>query len=151
MDWIELGYFGLFLASFLAATILPFSSEIILAGVLAAGFDPVLCLFVASFGNWLGDWKKISKWLRVDAHQIDRWRPQINRYGPWTALLCWLPFVGDPLAIALGVFRVRILPVSIFMVLGKFLRYLLVLKLLSWNGAIFLFERSSAWNLVQVG
>ena len=54
MDWIELGYFGLFVATFLAATILPFSSEIVLVSLIAAGFDPIHCFIIATLGNTLG-------------------------------------------------------------------------------------------------
>jgi membrane protein YqaA with SNARE-associated domain len=48
-------YLSLFAISFLAATILPFSSELTLAGLIAtSNFDNLLLLIVASFGNILG-------------------------------------------------------------------------------------------------
>ena len=50
----ELGYLGLFIAGFLAATILPFSSESLLAVALLNGFDPIICLIIITSGNWLG-------------------------------------------------------------------------------------------------
>jgi len=76
MDYVELGYFGLFIATFLAATIVPFSSEIVLAGMLAAGFDGFGILAVATVGNtmggmssfylgYLGKWRWIESKLRV--------------------------------------------------------------------------------------
>ena len=81
MEWLELGYFGLFLATFLAATVVPFSSEAILAAMLYANFDPVACLIVASAGNTLGcvssyllgywgSWSILHKWFRVDEIKI---------------------------------------------------------------------------------
>lgn len=140
MEWIDLGYWGLFLATFLAATVLPFSSEVVLTSLLLAGFDPMLCLIVATVGNWLGgmssyglgwlgNWKRMHKWLRVKEASILKWKSYIDRYGPWTALLCWTPIIGDPIAIALGVFRVNWWLVSINMLLGKFGRYWLIISL----------------------
>lgn len=141
MDWVELGYFGLFLASFLAATVLPFSSELVLAAMLVAGLDPIIILIVATLGNclggmssyglgYLGDWKRISTWLKLDEKQIGRWQPKISAYGSWMALLCWVPFIGDPIAVALGIFRVNWKAVTLFMFIGKFMRYLVVIELI---------------------
>lgn len=137
MDWVSIGYFGLFLATFLAATVVPFSSEAILLTTLAAGFDPILCLIVATLGNTLGgitsyflgfiaDWHKLQSWLRVKESSIMKWKKHSDRFGPYLALLCWAPFVGDVIAIALGVFRVRLIPVFTFMFLGKLVRYIVV-------------------------
>ncbi len=134
MEWLDLGYFGLFLATFLAATILPFSSEAILAGMLYVGFDPIMCLIIATVGNtlggvssyflgYLGSWSILHRWFKVDESKTERWREKINKYGSFTALLCWAPVIGDLLAIALGVFRTKMLPVFTFMTVGKFLRY----------------------------
>ena len=50
----EWGYVGLFIASFLAATIIPFSSEVVLSILLAKNYDLSTSLFVASIGNWIG-------------------------------------------------------------------------------------------------
>ena len=55
MDWlIDLGYVGLFIGPFVAGTVLPLSSDVLLVGLLAAGGDPIACLVVATLGNWLG-------------------------------------------------------------------------------------------------
>ena len=51
---IEYGYIGVFIASFLAATILPFSSEVVLTGVLLAGSAYWPCMVAATLGNFLG-------------------------------------------------------------------------------------------------
>ena len=51
---LEYGYIGLFLGSFLAATVVPFSSDVLLVGMLLAGGDPVITVAVATLGNWLG-------------------------------------------------------------------------------------------------
>lgn len=134
MEWVDLGFWGLFLATFLAATVVPFSSEFVLVALIAAGFEPLGCLIVATAGNSLGglssyaigrlgDYQRISKWLNIKADKIDRWKPRIDQYGHWMALLCWTPIIGDPIAVALGVFKVRWVPVAILMAVGKGLRY----------------------------
>ena len=130
----EWGYIGLFIASFLAATIIPFSSELVLSILIANNFDLTTSLIVASIGNWmgglssyligrLGRWETIEKYLRVKRDKILLWKKKIDSWGGLLAFLCWLPVVGDPIAIALGFFRTNILTVSIFMLVGKFARY----------------------------
>jgi len=62
MDWlIQYGYLGLFLGSFIAATLIPLSSEGIMIALIYAGLDLKLCIIVATFGNWLGSLS--SFWL----------------------------------------------------------------------------------------
>ena len=130
-DW---GYIGLFIASFLAATIIPFSSELVLSILIANNYDLTTSLIVASIGNWmgglssyligrLGSWNIIEKYLRVKRDKILLWKKKIDSWGGLLAFLCWLPVVGDPIAIALGFFRTNILTVAIFMLVGKFVRY----------------------------
>ncbi|MBT6745054.1 MAG: DedA family protein [Flavobacteriales bacterium] len=137
MDYVELGYFGLFIATFLAATIVPFSSEIVLAGMLAAGFDGFGVLAVATVGNtiggmssfylgYLGKWRWIESKLRVPKEKVFRFKSWIDKYGSLTAFFCWLPFIGDVIAIALGVFRAKVALVLALMFLGKLMRYLLI-------------------------
>lgn len=132
----EYGYLGLFIASFLAATILPVASELLLTGMLVLGYEPWACIGVATAGNTLGAWLNYGigylgnpKWLLklgAKPSAIDRWQTQIQRFGSTMALLCWLPIVGDVLGIALGFFRVPWLPTFILMGIGKFARYLIV-------------------------
>ena len=51
----EWGYIGLFIGTFLAATVIPFSSEFLIVGILIAGYSPLISCIVATLGNWLGD------------------------------------------------------------------------------------------------
>jgi membrane protein YqaA with SNARE-associated domain len=133
-DWFEYGYLGLFFASFLAATILPFSSEVILSGMLIAGYNTTFCLLIATFGNWLGGMssyglgylgniERLEKWLGFKREKLPKFRMYISKYGSYVAFFCWLPFVGDPLAVALGLFRSNSLNVAVWMLLGKAIRY----------------------------
>ena len=90
---LEYGYWGLFLGTFLAATIVPFASDALLIGILIAGGDPVLSIILATSGNWLGGltsywvgysgrWEWIEKWFKVKHETIERHREKISKYGP---------------------------------------------------------------------
>lgn len=131
----ELGYWGLFFASFLAATVVPFSSEAILSGMIVADFNPVFCLISATLGNWLGgvssyyigylgkeNW--IEKYLRIKKEKTDRFKLLIKGKEVWIAFFCWLPFIGDVIAVVLGLLKINFLNVSIGMFIGKAIRYI---------------------------
>lgn len=141
-EWAEWGLVGLFVACFLAATVLPFSSELVLAACVAGPWSAYSLLLVASLGNWLGGMSSyglgrlgglegISRWLRTDPAKALRWQARLARYGHWSALLCWAPVIGDPIAIALGLGRSRPGPTALLMFIGKAARYAVVLWLLS--------------------
>lgn len=134
MDWLlELGYVGLFIGSFLASTIVPFSADVLLIGMLVAGGSPWVVVGIATVGNFLGGltsygigrlgkWEWIEK-LGANPEKIARHKAKIDKYGAWVALLSWVPFIGDVLAVALGFFRVKFVPSALFMLLGKFARF----------------------------
>jgi len=132
----ELGYWGLFLASFLAATVVPFSSEAILSGMIIADYNPVFSLIAATLGNWLGglssyyigyigkiEW--IEKYLKIKQEKTEKFALIIKGKEVWIAFFCWLPFIGDVIAVALGLLRVNFINVSIGMLVGKGFRYLI--------------------------
>jgi len=138
--WEAWGLPGLFLAAFLAATILPFSSEALLAAMALGDWSGTSLLLVASVGNTLGGltnyglgrWipeEKAKRWFRMDPTMAVRWHELVRHRGAWAALLCWLPFVGDPIAIALGLFRAPFVPTAALMFLGKAARYAVVVAL----------------------
>ena len=137
MTAFELGYLGLFITCFLAATILPIASEVFLITMLAEKYDPLSSLLIASTGNTLGSYLNFGigyignpewlKKLRVKQKTIESWKASIKKYGVWLALLSWLPIVGDIIGIALGFFRANIFWSFIFMAIGKFIRYLVVI------------------------
>jgi membrane protein YqaA with SNARE-associated domain len=129
----EFGYLGLFVTCFLAATILPIASELFLTGMLALGYNPIVCLFVAGTANTLGGWLNYflgylgnPKWLiklGATAEKINSWKERVNQYGVWLALFSWLPLIGDVIGIALGFFRVNVVFSFLFIAIGKFIRY----------------------------
>jgi len=132
-------YLGLFLSALLAATIVPFSSELLLGGMIAsASFNVWILLLSASVGNILGavvNWMmgrfclhwQDRRWFPVSQTQLERASEYFNRFGVWSLLLAWVPIIGDPLTFAAGVLRV---PFPMFVVLvsiSKTVRYLVVL------------------------
>ena len=140
----EIGYLGLLLTSFLAATFLPITSEVFLISMLVLGYDPWITLLYATIGNAVGGWFNFiigrlgnPKWLKrlkVPENKIFRWKDKVQRYGHWLGLLSWLPFIGDVMAVALGFFRAPWRASFSFILIGKFLRYLVIVTLfiLGW-------------------
>lgn len=140
MGWTEWGLVGLFLASFLAATVLPFSSEAVLLAMVATGSGPMGLFLAATAGNTLGGlamygvgrWlprDRVLRWSGVDAERGRSWEGMVQKRGAWAALLCWMPVIGDPIALALGLFRAPFLPSAVLMALGKAVRYAILLWL----------------------
>ena len=136
----ELGYLGLFIAGFLAATILPFSSESLLAVAFLNGLDPIICLIIIISGNWFGsittygigylgnvDW--IEKHFKISRKKIEKTKSYLIKYGTFLALFVWVPIIGDVFALALGYFKINFTVTAIFMLIGKFFRYLLIIIL----------------------
>lgn len=137
------GYLVLFGSSFLAATILPFYSEIILFALIRDGGDPVQLVLVATLGNTLGavvNWVlglyllhfQDRRWFYFKPAQIERAQAWYQRYGYWSLLMAWLPIGGDALTLIAGIMKVR-LPLFLVLVgLGKGLRYISVVWFSEW-------------------
>lgn len=131
-------YLFLFGASFLAATVMPFSSEVILFSMLGRGEPPLLLVLVATTGNSLGaviNWYlgryllkyQDRKWFYFSKDQLERMQYRFTRYGVWSLLFSWLPLGGDVLTCVAGIMRVPLrifLPLVIF---GKGGRYLVIM------------------------
>ena len=131
-------YISLFLAAFLAATILPAQSEAGLSTlILVSGNNVILLVAVAAIGNVLGavaNWC-LGRW--IDRFSDRRWFPikptQLNlatlwyrKYGRWSLLLSWVPFIGDPITLAAGVLREPMLSFLLIVGFAKTTRYILV-------------------------
>ena len=137
----EFGLSTLFLVSFFSATPLPMGSEPALFGLLKINPDLFWsALAVATIGNTLGgmvDW-----WLGYTArHVADKYARSrshlkalefLQRLGPKACLLAWLPIVGDPLCAVAGWLQMPLGPCTFYMLVGKFLRYLVMTAGLLW-------------------
>lgn len=129
------GYLGLFLAAFGAATLLPLQSEAVLVGLLLSGsYNLGWLLGIATLGNvlgslvnwWLGRWVdhfKERRWFPVGAKALDKARRHYERWGYWTLLLSWVPIIGDPLTLVAGVMRKPLWRFLLLVTVAKSLRY----------------------------
>lgn len=130
----NLGYLGLFLGAFLAATIVPFSSDFLVIGALAANGSPIIIFFTATAGNWmggltsywlgwLGKWEWLERWFGITREKLERHQDKIDKYRVFIALVTWLPFVGDLFAVALGFYKINFFKSAFFMLIGKAARF----------------------------
>lgn len=132
---LDLGYVGLFIGAFIAATVVPFSSDVMLVALLAAGGDPYIAIAAATLGNWfgglssywigyLGKWEWIEKYLKISRYKLEKQQHNIRKYGSLLALMTWLPIIGDVMAVALGFYKVDFKKSAIFMLIGKCIRFI---------------------------
>ena len=134
MDWLnisaEASLWGLFVSSFLAATILPGGSEALLFALLKLHpeeFWPALAL--STLGNTLGGMTSYAcgRWLpRWQQLENLQGKEHVRRWGSPILLLAWAPLIGDVLCIGAGWLRLDWRACAIFMAAGKFARYWLV-------------------------
>ena len=144
-----MSYITLFVISFLAATILPLSSEITLAGLMAAqSYNNFILLLAASVGNILGssfNWVlgiysrkfKSKKWFPFNQNQMKRSSKWFLKYGKWSLLFAWLPVVGDPLTFIAGTMQTRFLSFLVLVTIGKVARYIIIILAADWSLSLF--------------
>ncbi len=144
MAWLALPQFGLstvFLISIISATLLPLGSEPAVFGLIKLNPDLFWpAILVATAGNTIGG--AIDWWMGYGAHSaIDKYKGQsvhlkalqwLEKLGPKACLLSWLPGLGDPLCAVAGWLRMPFWPCLGYMLVGKFLRYLVMTSLLLW-------------------
>jgi len=140
---LQWGYVGLFVGAFLAATILPFSSEILVTGLLYVGAIPLIVFIVATSGNWLGSvltyymgwlgkWEWIEKWFKVTPEKLEKQQAKISKYGSLLSFFVWFPVVGDVFALALGFYKVSPARCIVFMLIGKATRFAIYIFLFTY-------------------
>ena len=118
---------GLFVATFLAATLFPGGSEAALFGVLKLDLGLLWpALVVATIGNTLGGLTSYFIGRSIPQHRTLRGLERVRRHGTVILLLSWLPVVGDPMCVAAGLLRLNPWRSAAFIATGKFARYLVV-------------------------
>lgn len=133
VDW---GYAGMFLAALAAGSIIPIGSEVVFVGLLGLGLDPIGLIAAATAGNTLGgmtcywvgmlgkrEW--ISR-LGVSDAKMERATRFLGGRGAWMAFFAFLPYVGEAIAVVLGLMRSNMLVTALAMILGKLVRYLII-------------------------
>ena len=138
---IELGYLGLFIACFISATIVPFSSDILLVALIPLGLDWKICLIVAAVGSWMGnmtcyflgklgkiEW--VEKHSKIKREKIEQMQRKLQGKGAYVAFFGWFPAVGNIMIMALGYMRANLFIVSISLLLGTLCRYVVLIYLI---------------------
>lgn len=134
---IDYGYIGMFVSAFLAGSVFPLSSELVLGALLAAGLSPVMLVFYGTIGNTLGsmlnygigrlgrmEW--IERWLHVKEKELDRARRFMAGRGAWMGFFAFLPVIGECITIVLGLMRANVVITTVSVTIGKLLRYVLL-------------------------
>ncbi len=131
-------YWTLFGSSFLAATILPFSSEALLLLQLQQKYTVSALLLAASAGNVLGSVVNyyiglkgsrflLEKVIRMKEEAIDKARERFRRYGMYSLLLAWVPVIGDPITVVAGMLRAPFYLFLLLVTVSKVGRYLFLI------------------------
>lgn len=139
------GYWGMLLAALAAGSILPIGSEVVFVLLLKSGLDPWLLTAAATAGNTLGgmscygmgmlgkrEW--IHRWAGVSDAKLDRASRFLQGRGAWMGFFAFLPYVGEAIAVVLGLMRSNWVVTAFSMAVGKFVRYLLLY--LAFRGVI---------------
>ncbi len=134
----DYGLLGMFISALLAGTVLPFSSEVVMVALAAAGVSPTALLITATLGNtiggvinyWIGTLGKeewLMRYLRTSPERMQKGIGYAQRYGYWSGLLAWVPILGSVISVALGYLRVNFVACLITFVIGKVARYIILM------------------------
>lgn len=136
--FVNYGYWGMGLASFLAGTFFPFSSEAVMAALLmSSDMDPVMTVTSATIGNVAGSMvnyaigsmaspEYVQKWFRIKQKRMDSAQRYVQRYGSWMGFFSFIPILGTAISIALGILRANVWGTLFSTFLGKCVRYVVV-------------------------
>ena len=132
------GYWGMFLAAFLAGSFFPFSSEAVMVGLMAAGLDPWVLMIYGTSGNVLGsvvnycigrmgktEW--FEKYLHVKPESMEKARRFMRGHGAWMGFFAFIPLLGSAITILLGLMRANPVITFISITLGKLFRYVILI------------------------
>ena len=136
--WDLSGYALLAASAFTSATLLPGSSEIVLAALWYQGYDLWLLWLVATVANgagsvlnwWLGSQVgrfQHKRWFPVTPAQIQRAQQWSYKFGPYALLCSWLPVVGDPFTVVAGILRYPLWQFMVLVLIAKGTRYAVLL------------------------
>ena len=136
------GYAGMFVASFLAGSVFPFSSEAVMTALSLAGLNVWALMAYSTVGNTLGgmfnygvgrlgneDW--MYRLVRFDEERVTKAKRWVRSHGAWMGLFSWIPIIGSVITVSMGLLRVNFSKALLTTFLGKFLRYLVLTVFLS--------------------
>lgn len=140
---IQYGYWGMFIAAFIAGSVFPFSSEAVMAGLQLAGLNPMSLLIWGTLGNvagsmfnyWIGSLGKmewIEKYLHVKREKVEKTQAWMEKRGAWMGVLCFLPILGSVIAVTMGFMRTNPFISLLAIFIGKLLRYAILVYAISF-------------------
>lgn len=135
---VNSGYLGLFAVSFLAATLLPLSSEGCVGVLVGFGCNPWFVFVVATAGNFLGALTNyyMGRWggeflfcrfIRMKPETLGKAKARYERWGAPILVFSWVPVIGDPLTVIAGALKGNLYAFTFWVLLGKGARYVFVI------------------------
>lgn len=135
----ESGYLGLFLASFIESTLIPFATEPIIVLMIFKNFNPYIIIVVGVIGGYFGSLINYhigkkgmelinSGKLKIKEKTLNRAKKLYERWGAPILFFSWVPIIGDPLTIIPGIFHLKIRYFTFWVILGKTIRYAILVK-----------------------
>ena len=132
------GYFGLFIISFLAATLMPLGSEIFVVTMTLSGYNPFIIFTTATTGNTLGAVTNyyvgkygtnfiFSRYIKMEPEKRQHIERMYQKWGSPLLFFSWAPVLGDPLTVVAGGFNLNLYIFTFWVILGKAFRYALVI------------------------
>jgi membrane protein YqaA with SNARE-associated domain len=132
------GYTGMFIASLLAGSVLPFSSEAVMVGLMAAGLDPWLLTLYGTIGNvigsmvnyWVGHMGKtewFERYLNVKQRDMERAERFMAGRGALMGFFAFVPVIGSAITVLLGLMRANLLITFLAVTAGKIVRYVILI------------------------
>ena len=132
------GYTGMFIASLLAGSVLPFSSEAVMVGLMAAGLDPWLLALYGTIGNvigsmvnyWVGHMGKtewFERYLHVKPRDMERAERFMAGRGALMGFFAFVPVIGSAITVLLGLMRANLLITFLAVTAGKMVRYVILI------------------------
>ncbi len=145
---LEYGYLGMFIAAFLAGSVFPFSSEVVMVTLIQMGLNPELTILFGGIGNvlggmtcyWmgrLGNLHWIEHYFKVSPEKIARAERFVSGHGAWMGFFGFVPLLGSAICIALGLMRANIPIFILAMGIGKVLRYAVLVYITEGVASLF--------------
>ena len=135
---ISHGYWGMLVAAFLAGSVFPFSSELVMTALMATGLDPWRLALYGTVGNVLGsalnyavgrlgkvEW--FERYLHVSPKDMERAERFMAGRGAWMGFFAFLPILGSAITILLGLMRANVVITFVAITLGKIFRYIILI------------------------
>jgi membrane protein YqaA with SNARE-associated domain len=136
--FFRLGYLGLFIVSFLGASLVPLSTEAFVLGMPTVGYNVWLVTLIAIIGNFIGNIFNyyvgmkgsefiLSRFVKIKPETWARAERMYERWGPIALFFSWVPIIGDPLTAVAGALHMHMGTFTFWVLLGKLVRYALLL------------------------